>query len=273
MKKRTPDKNRTVLVFAGGGSQGAVEAGVLKVIDKKIKPNYIIGTGVGAMNAALYASGNSPKEIEEIWEKITNKLALPINWRFLYLFRKTLSLSHPYKLKKFLKKHLPVKTFEECKIPLGISATEFLTGEPVLFTKGKLIDAIMASSAIPPQYPPYDINGKWYVAGLGNNVIALDEVHNIKCEQIITISAINPPAKDSDFWNVFSVTSYSFDIILRSNLLNELALGAIKYPKKNFVNIHPKLPFYVNLTNFSHSKELIKIGEEEAKKLVHLIKK
>jgi predicted acylesterase/phospholipase RssA len=60
---------KTALVLSGGGSKGAIEVGILKVILKKITPDVIIGTSIGALNAAVTARGNSPQVLEEGWKK------------------------------------------------------------------------------------------------------------------------------------------------------------------------------------------------------------
>jgi len=70
---------RTALVFTGGGSRGAVEVGALKAIANRIRPDAVIGTSVGAINAAFYAAGVTPMELERLWLRLTSRFVFPIN--------------------------------------------------------------------------------------------------------------------------------------------------------------------------------------------------
>src|SRR5689334_12294330 len=55
------------LVLSGGGASGLAHIGVLKILEKNQIPiDYIAGTSMGAIIAALYASGYTPEQIEEL---------------------------------------------------------------------------------------------------------------------------------------------------------------------------------------------------------------
>ena len=264
-KRGRSHRLKTALILTGGGARGAVEVGAMKIITALQKPDVIMGTSVGAINAAFYATGIQPSEMEKLWEEVTSHLIFPINWQFLYLFTKIRSLSHPYHLKRFLKRNLPVKTFEECKIPLIINATEMQTGEQVIFREGNLIDAIMASCAIPPYYPPYAIKGKEYLDGGISAVIPLQEATKLQCRQAIIINTYHE-LQQSSFWNIFRVMNHAMHILMQSKLNLEVELYTKNKEIKNVVMINPRVPSLIGVTNFHHTKELIQFGEQEARK-------
>ena len=188
---------KTALVFTGGGSRGAVEVGALKAIANRIRPDAVIGTSVGAINAAFYAAGVTPMELERLWLRLTSHFVFPINWDFIWRPWKARSISHSGNLKRFLSDNLPVKTFEECQIPLYINATALRTGKSVFFSSGNIIEAVLASVAIPPYYPPHVISGAEYVDGGVSNVIAIDEAKALKCNQVIAVSTYESRSPDS----------------------------------------------------------------------------
>ncbi len=274
MTRKERDKKRsrlkTALVLSGGGSRGAVEVGVMKVVLKMIEPDAIIGTSVGAINAAAIAAGDDTETLEEVWLRMTSRVAFPFNWQIFYLYGRIMSISHPFRLKSVLEKVIPVKTFEECKTPLFINATKMLNGESVMFDSGNIIDAVLASAAIPPYYPPYEIDGVKYIDGGVSNAIAIEQAKALGCKQVIVVSTYGEELS-SNIWNVFRLTGHALDLVLRSKLQNEVELETKSFSKQNVVFISPHIPSHISITNFEHTKELIAIGEREARKHVHKI--
>ncbi len=262
---------KTALVFTGGGSRGAVEVGALKVIANRIRPDAVIGTSVGAINSAFYAAGLAPTELERLWLGLTNRFVFPINWAFIWQPWKTRSISHPGNLKRFLRDNLPVKTFEECKIPLYINATELRTGRSVFFSSGNIIEAVLASAAIPPYYPPHVVGGVEYVDGGVSNVIAIDEAKALRCNQVIAVSTYDEQ-ESGRLHNVFTLSSHVLHMVIRCKLHDELELETNGFVRKHITLIKPGVPANMRITDFSHTRRLIAIGEEEARRMLHHIK-
>jgi NTE family protein len=267
-----PDASRkTALVFTGGGSRGAVEVGALKAIATRIRPDAVIGTSVGAINGAFYAAGLTPTELERLWLGLTSRFVFPINWEFIWRPWKARSISHQENLKRFLRDNLPVETFEECKIPLYINATELRTGRSVFFLSGNIIDAVLASAAIPPYYPPRVVGGIEYVDGGVSNVIALDEAKALKCKQVIAVSTYDEQ-ESGQLHNVFRLSSHVLHMVIRCKLHDELDLETKGFERKHITLIKPGVPANMHITDFRHTRRLIAIGEEEARRMLHHIK-
>ena len=66
----------------------------------------------------------------------------------------------------FLNSILKVKSFEELRIPLAVTATDLSTGEGVVFHSGPLVDPVRASCAYPGMFLPVNIRGRWLVDGM-----------------------------------------------------------------------------------------------------------
>ncbi len=124
------------LALGGGFARGIVHVGVLKVLEEENIPvRFIAGTSVGALIGAAYCSGVSPAELEEIASRV----------RFRDLARWTLSrygFATNQRMIGFLSKTLKVATFEELRIPLAVTATDFASGEGVVFRSGPLADPV-----------------------------------------------------------------------------------------------------------------------------------
>ncbi|HEX8614747.1 MAG TPA: patatin-like phospholipase family protein [Telluria sp.] len=75
-----PDKLRIVLVLQGGGALGAYQAGVYQALhEHKLVPDWIVGTSIGAINAALIAGNEQSVRLEKIkafWDRVSHPDAL-----------------------------------------------------------------------------------------------------------------------------------------------------------------------------------------------------
>jgi len=148
------------LALGGGFARGIAHIGVLKVLEQENIPiAHVAGTSVGALIGAAYCSGLSPAELEEVARQV----------RFKHFARWTLSrygFASNQRMIGFLNRTLKVKTFEELRLPLAITATDFSTGAGVVFSSGPLVDPVRASCAYPGMFLPVKIDGRWLVDGM-----------------------------------------------------------------------------------------------------------
>lgn len=156
---------KTGIVLSGGGARSYAHLGLLQVLDESgIKPFAISGVSGGALVGALYASGKSPIEILEISKK-SSLFGLPdFSWRGEGFF----SMESIHKL---LEEHIPHNSFENLQIPLFVNATDFNHNITVFFSKGKLIECLLASASVPVIFNPVEVNNAILVdGGLLNNL-------------------------------------------------------------------------------------------------------
>ncbi len=177
------------LVLSGGGIRGIAHLGVLKALDdKKIKISTITGTSAGAIVGALYANGIEPYETL----KIFNETKLIRHLRPAFRSPALLNLETAFSL---LKNQITHDSFENLKIPLTITATNFYEGKLAYFSEGELIRKVLASSCIPGIFRPIMIDGEHYVDGGVLNNFPVEPLLN-KCDVIIGSSCNNlPPVK------------------------------------------------------------------------------
>lgn len=186
--KSQAQRPRIALTLAGGGGRGGAHIGVLKVLEENgIKPDFVAGSSIGAIIGALYCSGRTPQEIEQLaLDGKFRKGLLPsgIKWQMIktapiYGLKRLLGMKPPVGLysgktmSKFIEKNLApgVVRMEDLKIPMAVVATNLLDTRPVWISKGKIADAVTASAAIPYIYRPVELDHAVLVdGGLRDNV-------------------------------------------------------------------------------------------------------
>src|SRR5580658_10518658 len=148
------------VALGGGFARGIAHIGVLKVLEEEgIPVRMVAGTSVGALIGAAYCSGLTIKELEELAHKV----------RFTTFARWTLSrrgFASSDRMIPFLARTLKVQRFEDLHIPLGVTATDFNTGEGVVFSSGPINDPVRASCAYPGMFLPVEIGQRWLVDGM-----------------------------------------------------------------------------------------------------------
>ena len=145
---------KTAFVFAGGGSFGAIQVGMLQSLTAHgITADMVVGSSVGALNGAFYAGDPTPDGVERlatIWRGLTRREVFPVTWRtmFGFLWRRDFLIPHDG-IRKLIDDHIPYRNLQDASLPLHIVATDIITGDSVVLSEGSAAEAIVASTAIP----------------------------------------------------------------------------------------------------------------------------
>lgn len=240
------------LILGGGAARGYAHLGVLKKLrEKNIPIDFIIGTSIGALVGAIYASGND-------LEKII-KYARDIN--FIKLI-KMLDLSIPQKgfikgdkIEKFLSSYMK-SDFDELKIPLYVIATDINQGREIIFSSGSVIKAVRASISIPVVFEPVEFQNTKLVDGSIINFDAIDLALKLGADIIISSDA-SSNIDIKIFNNLFYNFVNNIKRIVRSNNKTK-SLEAYINSKKMLPEIITITAITMKLLNndlFEYSKE------------------
>ncbi len=156
---------RVGIALSGGGMRGFAHLGVLKALNEwGIPIAAISGTSAGAIVGALYAAGHNPEQIAQWFaSKGLLRLVRPA-------FHKT-GLLHLNKAKPWLAQYFTHDHFDALQIPLAVAATDVVAGKTTYFKEGPLVQALLASSALPVLFKPVAIGQSWYAdGGILNNL-------------------------------------------------------------------------------------------------------
>ena len=150
---------KTALVFAGGGSFGAIQVGMMHALAAHgVSADMVVGSSVGALNGAYYAGDPSLRgvlQLETIWRGLQRHDVFPVTWRTLlgFLWRRDFLIPHDG-IEKLIEDHLPYRDLREAKLPVHIVATDIVSGDAVVLSEGSAALAIVASTAIPGVFAP-----------------------------------------------------------------------------------------------------------------------
>jgi NTE family protein len=144
------DRAKTAFVFAGGGSFGAIQVGMM---------HALAANGVAAdINGAYYAGDPTLKgvlQLEAIWRGLRRRDVFPVNWRTLFgfIWRRDFLIPHNG-IEKLIDDHLPYRNLQDAQLPVHIVATDIVSGDSVVLSEGPAVQAVVASTAIPGAFAP-----------------------------------------------------------------------------------------------------------------------
>lgn len=240
---------RIGLALGGGFARGIAHAGVLEVFERHQIPIYCItGVSAGSIVAAAYASGASPAEIAragcsmrfgDIARWSISRMGFVVNER----------------MRRFLERLLKSYRFEEMRIPLGVVATDLVTGKPVYFRdQGDVFLPVRASCAYPGLFQPVVHEGKSLVDGAISMEIPALLARQLGATHVISVHL--PAANEAPLpRNVFQVVNRCIQILQ--------AQTEEAWRKDTDLIIAPDV-CTVNWDGFESGAELLKAGEMAA---------
>ncbi len=250
---------RVGLALSGGVARGFAHIGVLRVLEENHIPiDYIAGTSAGSIVAAGYAAGMSVDEVASV--------SRVMRWKDVG--RVTLSrlgVQSNARLEEFVRARLPVKRFEELRLPLAVVATDLKTGSAVIMTEGDVAFAVRASCALPGWYVPVtDDHGRQLVDGGLVANIPTAAVRGLGADLVIAVDVnsegakfIGPPQ------SVIGVILQSMMVIQRTAAIHQLHDADVV--------IMPKTG-HIRWDEMQRADDLIRLGEQAARPCVERIK-
>jgi NTE family protein len=162
---------KTAWVLRGGASFGAAQVGMARaLLEAGHTPDLLYGTSVGSINATWLAAGPALERLaglQELWLKVTMRDVFPLRpWAVLSgLAGRRDHLVSPANLRRWLSESSPLERIEDAIVPLTVVAADIESGEEVLIDEGPVVEALMASCAMPGIFPPVRLLGRWLMDG------------------------------------------------------------------------------------------------------------
>lgn len=162
------------------------------LLERGITPTLVVGTSVGAMNGAAIAGDPSLGTVDSLREEWLSIDTERIFGGSIFsgaanLIRTRTHLHSNRALRVFLEDVLPASTFEDLKVPFQCVAASIERAEERWFFEGPLVEAILASTAVPGVLPPVEINGEHFIDGGIVNSIPLSRAVELGARTIYVL--------------------------------------------------------------------------------------
>ncbi|HWQ10317.1 MAG TPA: patatin-like phospholipase family protein [Holophaga sp.] len=253
---------RIALVLGGGAARGFAHVGVIRALEQeRIPVNMVVGTSVGSLIGAIYASNLNSFDLE--WTAF--QLERDDLFDFGVMNAVTgMGLAKGDKLEAWLKAHIKATNIEDMKLPFAAVATDLNWGQKVVLDKGPVARAVRASSAIPGIFQPVQHMGKYLVDGGVVDNIPIS-VAKAKGADIVIAVDISANLGNPNITNLVGVTLQATNIMF--------ALNVERSKKEADVLITPQGIGDVGMLDFSQKKRLMQAGNEAGLKAVPAIRK
>jgi len=186
------------LALGGGGAKGNSHIGVIRRLEKEGKKiDAVAGTSFGGLVAVFYALGNSPDEIEEIFATLDQTQLYghaPDDGPSLLGLAGTT---------KWFSEVIGDKTFADLKIPCVVTAADLQSGHEVILSQGSLIEALLATIAVPGIFPARRIGGLELVDGGTLDPVPVASARALKPHlPVIAVVLSIPIGVPAQAWNI-----------------------------------------------------------------------
>jgi NTE family protein len=188
-------KPRIAFVLGGGGHAGAAEVGMLHaLLERDVRPDLIVGTSVGALHGAMVAADPtlaSVEKLEAAWKELAGLGVLGQSWLTdaVSLVRSRTHVRSNVPMRLLAERLIGVETFDQLAVPFQCVAACIERFAEQWFDSGPLVDAILASSAVPGILPPVEIGGEHYIDGGIVNSIPVDRAVLLGAGEIYVLHA------------------------------------------------------------------------------------
>jgi NTE family protein len=252
----------TAFVLSGGASLGALQVGMLRALyEQGVVPDVLVGTSVGALNAAFVASRpqipETAAKLARIWRDIHRQDIFPVSMRAIMggLRGQRDHLVPSRGLREQIHRYIEFDELSEAAVPLHVVAFDVMEGRETLLSEGPAVDAVTASASIPGVFPPVDIGGRRLVDGGVADNTPISHAVELGAERIYVLPTqerSRPLAPVPH--GALDVAIYGISLLLDGRLKQDIA----RYSSHAELIVLPAPnPRQVQPTNFEHSSQLI----------------
>ena len=251
----------TAFVLSGGGSLGAVQVGMLQALaEQGIRPDLLVGTSAGAMNAAWVAgNGTSSASLEalaDVWRSLRRADAFPVDLRRVLgaLLGRDAAVSSPDRLGDLVRRHAGFDVLADASIPVHFVATDLMSGRDVLISEGSVVTGVLASAAIPGVFPPVRLGDRLLVDGALAPHAGVTQAVALGAEVVYLLPTGTPCALAEPPRAAAAMALHALTLLLEQRAIHDVVAMAGQVA----VRVLPPLcPLAVSAIDFGRAAELI----------------
>lgn len=259
---------RTAFVFAGGGSLGAAEVGMLQaLVEHRVLPDLVLGSSAGAINAVHFAADPTAAGVARLaraWIDVrrTEVFSRSHLHGVLALMGRRASLLDPHVLERTLMAHLTLGRLEDTQLPCYVIATDLHDGGERVLGQGRALDALMASTAIPVLFPPRVIDGAVLTDGSIASNTPVEAAIARGATRVIVLPTGFPCAVRTPPRGLAATTLHVFSLLIARQLATSLPHLATATTLRV---VPPLCPIRVAPSDFSQAASLIDAARRQTR--------
>jgi NTE family protein len=198
------------------------------LLERDVKPDLVVGTSVGALNGAAVAARpelDMADVLESVWLNLDEDQVFgdSLFARTANRVKSRTDLHSNGPLRQLLERMLPARRFEDLQIPFQCVAANIERAAEHWFSEGPLIDAVLASCAVPGILPPVELGGEHFIDGGVVNSIPIERAVDLGANEIYVLQVgrierpLSPPK------NPWQVAMVAFEIARRHRFAHDMA--------------------------------------------------
>ncbi len=259
---------KVAFVLSGGASLGAIQAGMLRALfERDVRADLLVGTSAGALNGAFLAS--RPQTVEtadalgEVWRGLRRGQAFPLNplTGLLGFLGARDHLVPDSGLRRLVSRYLEYDRLEELPLPLHVVAVDVITGEELRVSSGSVLDAVVASAAIPAVFAPVELDGRFLMDGGVANNTPISHAVELGAERIYVLPTGHACALEAAPGSALGMALHGIGLLTHRRLVEDIERHR---DEVNLVVLPPPCPLDVQPIDFSQADELIERGYADA---------
>ena len=265
-----PTKQPTAaFVLSGGASLGAIQVGMLRALyERGIRPDLIVGTSAGALNGAYIASRPqtpaTAESLARIWRELRRGQVFPLNplTGLLGFLGARDHLVPESGLRRLIERHVECEQLEEMPIPLHVVAVDVVTGQELRLSHGPVLDAILASAAIPGVLEPVSWEGRALMDGGVANNTPISHAVELGAERIYVLPTGHACSLDEPPHGALAMALHAISLLTHRRLIDDIERHRAD---AHLIVMPPPCPLNIQPIDFAHADELIDVALVDAR--------
>ncbi len=259
----------TAFVLSGGASLGAVQAGMLQALyEHRIEPDLLVGTSVGALNAAFVAtrpqSVQTAAALADAWRGVRRFDVFPpspLTGLIGFLGRRNHLVSNAG-LRRLVERHLRLERLEDADVALHVVAADLYTGEEVRLSSGPVVEAVLASSAIPGVFEPVAWEGTDLIDGGVANNTPISHALELGATEVYVLPTGSACALEEPPRGALAMSLHAMTLLVQRRLQADIATLS---DDARLIVLPPPCPQAVQPIDFGHSQTLVDRARDDAR--------
>ncbi len=266
------DSKPIAFVLSGGASLGAIQVGMLRALyEHAIVPDLIVGTSAGALNGAFIASRPqtvaTADALGDVWRGLRRGQVFPLNplTGLLGFIGSRDHLVPDSGLRRLVTRHVPRDRLQDMPLELHIVAVDVVTGEELRLSSGSVIDAVMASAAIPGVLPPVAWGDRELMDGGVANNTPISHAVELGAQEIYVLPTGHACALAQPPRGALALALQALSLLMQRRLIDDIEKHR---DQATLIVLPPPCPLTIAPIDFGHADMLIEQAHGDAREFL-----